>query len=63
MGGIACARDAIELMIAGATAVAVGTSTFTDPLTMPAVIDGIEEYLVNHNLGDVRELTGALLPS
>ncbi len=61
MGGITCARDAIEIMIAGATAIAIGTATFTDPLTMLTVIDGIEEYLVNHNLGDVRELTGALL--
>lgn len=60
MGGIACARDAIEFMIAGATAVAVGTATFLEPETALRVIDGIRAYLEKHNLASVSELTGSL---
>jgi dihydroorotate dehydrogenase (NAD+) catalytic subunit len=60
MGGIACAADAIELMIAGAAAVAVGTATFTDPTTALRVIDGIETYLQRHGMGSPAELTGSL---
>ena len=60
MGGITDARGAIEFMIAGASAVAVGTANFTDPSTSLQVIEGIEAYLVEHGLGSVRELVGTV---
>jgi dihydroorotate dehydrogenase (NAD+) catalytic subunit len=61
MGGVYSAKDAIELMLAGATAVAVGTATFTDPATATAVYDGIYEYCQRHGMSSASELTGALL--
>ena len=60
MGGITSAKEALEFIIAGATAVAVGTANFTDPTTPLAVIDGIEEYLKRHGIGDVNELVGSV---
>ena len=60
MGGITCARDALEFLIAGASAVAVGTASFTDPTTVLEVLDGIEAYLERHGLGGVRELVGTI---
>ena len=60
MGGIVSAADALEFIIAGATAVAVGTATFADPLAMLSVIDGIEDYLRRHRMKGVRELIGSL---
>ena len=61
MGGVYSAKDAIELMLAGATAVAVGTATFSEPATAAAVYDGIEEYCKRHGMSSASELTGALL--
>lgn len=60
MGGVYEAADAIELMLAGATAVAVGTATFTDPGAAARVADGIADYCARHGFAAVRELTGAL---
>jgi len=60
MGGVYEPADAIELMLAGATAVAVGTATFTDPSTAARVCDGIAEYCERHGFASVSELTGAL---
>jgi len=60
MGGIAGPADALEFIIAGATAVAVGTANFTDPSTALRVVDGIEDYLARHGLGAVRQLVGSL---
>lgn len=60
MGGITEACHAIEFLIAGATAVAVGTATFGDPGTALRVIEGIEGYLTRHGMGSVAELTGSL---
>lgn len=60
IGGISNAADAIEFMIAGATAVAVGTANFTDPATALAVVDGLEAYLAGHGLRGVAELVGSL---
>jgi dihydroorotate dehydrogenase (NAD+) catalytic subunit len=60
MGGVYEAKDAIELMLAGATAVAVGTATFTTPETTAKVCDGIAEYCERHGIAAARELTGAL---
>jgi dihydroorotate dehydrogenase (NAD+) catalytic subunit len=60
IGGIACAADALEFLIAGASAVAVGTANFTHPPTALEVVSGIEAYLVRHGLNSVRELVGSL---
>jgi len=61
MGGITDAAGAIEFLLAGASAVAVGTASFTDPSTAVSVIGGIEAYLERHGIKDVRELTGAAM--
>lgn len=61
MGGILRAEDAIEFLLAGATAVAVGMGTFVNPSAMPEIISGIEHYLLEHNIDDVRKLTGGLI--
>ena len=60
MGGVYEAKDAIEFLLAGATAVAVGTATFTDPGTVAAVHDGIVDYCSRHGFESVSSLTGAL---
>lgn len=60
MGGITCAEDAIEFMLAGATAVAVGAYNFVDPSALKVVADGIADYMKKHNIEDVNELVGAL---
>lgn len=60
MGGIATAEDALEFILAGATAVAVGTATFRNPLTTLEVIDGIAAYMESQKVEDIRELIGAV---
>ena len=60
MGGIAAAEDVLEFMIAGATAVQVGTANFVDPLIWPKLLAGIERYMVKHKLATLAELTGSL---
>ncbi len=61
LGGITTAADAIEFLLAGATAIQIGTSNFIDPTTTIKVISGIENYLQRHNISSVSELTGALI--
>ena len=60
MGGIANAEDAIEFMLAGATAVAVGAMNFVNPYTTVEVVQGIEEYMRKYNVQDINELIGAV---
>ena len=60
MGGIQSAADAIEFMMAGATAVAVGTANFYEPQTALQVIAGIGEFLKRQGMADVRELVGSV---
>ncbi len=60
MGGISNGTDAVEFMLAGATAIAVGTANFTNPTATVEVIDGIAEYCENTGVKDVNELIGAL---
>lgn len=60
MGGIASAEDAIEFILAGASAVAVGAMNFHEPRLTEIVADGIKDYLVRHNIASVRELVGAV---
>ena len=60
MGGIMCAEDAIEFILAGATMVAVGAANFTNPLVTVEVIEGIERYMKAQNVTDIKELIGAV---
>nr|WP_330379450.1 dihydroorotate dehydrogenase [Butyrivibrio sp. AE2032] len=60
MGGIANGEDAIEFIMAGATAVAVGAMNFHDPYTTEKVIEGIEDYMRQYNVEDINELRGIL---
>lgn len=60
MGGIQNAADAIEFMMAGATAVAVGTANFYEPQTALNVIAGIREFMERHGISEARQLTGSL---
>jgi dihydroorotate dehydrogenase (NAD+) catalytic subunit len=57
-GGICSANDALEFLIAGATAVGVGTALFYDPLVCPKINHGIADYLCRHNMRSVTELIG-----
>jgi dihydroorotate dehydrogenase (NAD+) catalytic subunit len=60
MGGIACAQDVLEFMIAGATAVQVGTATFVDPFIWPKLRAGVEDYMRRHNIERVSDLVGTV---
>ncbi len=60
IGGIVAADDAIELLIAGARAVAVGSATFRNPRAALDVIEGLHHYAVAHRIGDINELVGSL---
>ena len=59
-GGITSAADAIEFILAGASAVGVGTALFYDPLILPKINQGILDYLERHELATVADLVGAL---
>jgi len=59
-GGIASAEDAVEFLIAGASAVGIGTALFYDPLILPRINQGIGEYLERHGLAAVSQITGSL---
>ena len=58
MGGICTAEDAMEFILAGATAVSIGTANFANPYTTVEVIDGIEAYMRRHGVEDINELIG-----
>ncbi len=60
MGGIASAEDAIEMILAGATAVSIGTANFTDPKISEKVVAGIEAYMKKYQVEDIKELVGAV---
>jgi dihydroorotate dehydrogenase (NAD+) catalytic subunit len=60
MGGIMTGEDAIEFMLAGATAVAVGTANFVDPTSALRVLDGMLEWCREHGVQRVADLVGAL---
>ena len=59
MGGITCAEDAIEFLMAGAKAVQVGTANFTNPNAMPQIIRGLNAWLDGHKIADINEIVGA----
>jgi dihydroorotate dehydrogenase (NAD+) catalytic subunit len=60
MGGIMNATDAIEFILAGASAVQVGTANFIDPTVTIKILEGIEQYLIENNYKSISEITGAL---
>lgn len=60
MGGIAGAEDAIEFILAGATAVSVGAMNFVDPCVTEKIVAGIEAYMEKYGVQDIRELVGAV---
>jgi dihydroorotate dehydrogenase (NAD+) catalytic subunit len=59
MGGIGSGHDALEFILAGASAVAVGSASFHDPLAVVRVIDELEAYCMTHQIADWRQLIGA----
>jgi len=59
MGGITDARDTIEFMLAGATAVQIGTQNFVDPFVWSKVLDGLKDYMTRHNIARITDLVGA----
>lgn len=61
IGGIATAEDAIEFFLAGATAVAVGTANFVNPMAMIEIIDGVEDFLKKRELTDIRQIIGKVM--
>ena len=58
MGGIQTAEDAIEMILAGATMVSVGTANFYNPNATMEVVKGIEDYMIKHNVSDIKDLVG-----
>jgi len=62
-GGVASAEDALEFIIAGAAAVGIGTALFYDPLVCPRINAGIVAYLRRHEISEVSQLVGSLVPN
>ena len=60
LGGISSAKDAIEFLMCGATAIEIGTANFLDPAITIKVRDGINEWLDNHGVADIHEIIGAI---
>ena len=60
MGGIATGEDAVEFLLAGATAVSIGAMNFVNPHTTTQVIEGIEEYMKKYHVEKVTDLIGAV---
>ena len=60
IGGITTGADAIEFLLAGASAIEIGTANFMNPAVTGEIVDYIEDYLVRHNMSSVQELIGAL---
>ena len=62
LGGITTAEDAVEMMMAGAKAVQVGTAIFTDPYAPVRIIEGLESYMEENNLNSLEEIVGTVQP-
>jgi dihydroorotate dehydrogenase (NAD+) catalytic subunit len=60
IGGIMAAEDALEFIIAGATAIQVGTANFIDPASTIHILNGIEDYMAGHHVADIKDLIGSL---
>ena len=63
MGGITDARDVIEFMLAGSSAVQIGTQNFVDPFVWAKVLDGLKDYMTRHNVANISELIGSFDPT
>ncbi len=61
VGGITCAEDALEFLIAGATAIEIGTYNLVDPRVMIKTIDGIKKYLIDNGLGSIKDVIGSFV--
>ncbi len=61
MGGITCGEDAIEYMLAGATAISIGSGNFADPEVSIKTIEGIENYMKKHNIDNLRDIIGTVI--
>ena len=61
MGGISCAEDALEFIMAGATAVSIGTANFYNPCATIETVEGIESYMKKNKIEDIQELIGVVL--
>ncbi|HCB94858.1 MAG TPA: dihydroorotate dehydrogenase, partial [Ruminococcus sp.] len=62
LGGITTWQDAVEMMIAGASALQIGTVLFTDPYAPIKITEGMQKYLDKNNISSVTELTGTIRP-
>lgn len=60
LGGIMNGRDAMEFILAGATAIEVGTANFVDPAVTVKIVDYINDYCERHNVADINDLVGAI---
>ena len=60
MGGIATRDDALEFIIAGATAVQVGTANFVDPFIWTKLLDGMRDYMQRHSIARIADLVGTI---
>ena len=60
--GISTGKDAVEMMMAGASAVQVGAAMFTNPYTAINIINEINEFLDNNNISSVKEIIGSVIP-
>ena len=61
LGGISNYRDVIEFMLAGASAVQVGTANFTNPMVMPEILADLEEYMIKNGIDDINDIVGKLI--
>ena len=61
-GGIETARDALEFILAGASAVSIGTGNFTDPRAPLSVVDGLRAYMTHHKIARLSQLVGRANP-
>jgi len=61
IGGISTAEDVVEFLLAGATAVEIGTANFINPRATADALEGLKKYMADHKINDVKELIGGLL--
>jgi dihydroorotate dehydrogenase (NAD+) catalytic subunit len=60
LGGISCAVDALEFLMAGAKAIEVGTANFLDPAVTVKIVDGLQDYCQRHHIDDINDIIGII---
>jgi dihydroorotate dehydrogenase (NAD+) catalytic subunit len=60
LGGISCATDAVEFLLAGATAIEIGTANFLDPAVTVKIVDGLQDYCQRHHIDDINDIIGII---